>query len=123
MATTNFLQFDPSKQLIADDTSYHDSSYRMEGVSPGIAPPDIHNKLYYQMSTMIAAFARAMVMQGFTANDTDIDELSGNINQMLGARADTFFDTDENGDYMPGIDSGGASNKFMLDENLDIMPI
>ncbi|MBU2703186.1 hypothetical protein Ga0466249_004322 [Sporomusaceae bacterium BoRhaA] len=81
--STNFLQFDPSKQLIADDTTYADSIYRAGGVMPGIAPPDIHNKLYYQTSTMATAFANAMVAAGYVANDTDINDLTSKITSFI----------------------------------------
>ena len=79
MASTNFLQFDEAGQNMMSDGDYEAHVQRARGVTPGIAYPNLHNKLYYQVSTMCKAFADFMVQQGQDAQDGDIEQLTTNI--------------------------------------------
>lgn len=79
MASTNFLQFDEAGQNMMSDGDYEAHAQRARGVTPGIAYPNLHNKLYYQVSTMCKAFADFMVQQGQDAQDGDIEQLTTNI--------------------------------------------
>jgi hypothetical protein len=76
MATTNFVQFNPNKTLAATDAEYLDSSYRANGVGVGIADVRIHNKMYYQFTTMAAAIAKMLVGRGYDVSDANLDDLA-----------------------------------------------
>lgn len=61
--SNNFIQFDQNKKNMMNDTSYSTHTKVLNGVLVGndvVADPQIHNKLYYQVSTFIKAFADAM---------------------------------------------------------------
>jgi hypothetical protein len=77
----NFLQFDPNKQLILNDADYLNALSRLNGVSAGQASAALHNKLFYQMSTFVSAFAKAISDAGFDAVDTDFNNLVASIAQ------------------------------------------
>lgn len=79
MASTNFLVFDEGKQNMMSDGDYSANTQRARGVTPGIAYPNLHNKLYYQVSVMAKAIADFMVAQGANANDEDVEQLTADI--------------------------------------------
>src|SRR5690606_18606857 len=57
------------------DEDYAASSQRLNGVVPGIAQPALHNKLFYQTSTMCAAFGQYMSNRGFSVSDANLNAL------------------------------------------------
>lgn len=73
--STNFLQFDENQVNIMSDMDYANDTQRENGVIPGIAPSALHNKLYYQTSTMAAAFGQYMSNRGFTVSDANFAAL------------------------------------------------
>lgn len=79
MASTNFLVFDEGKQNMMSDGDYSANTQRARGVTPGIAYPNLHNKLYYQVSVMAKAIADFMVAQGVNASDEDVEQLTDDI--------------------------------------------
>ena len=79
MASTNFLIFDEGKQNMMSDGDYSANTQRARGVTPGIAYPNLHNKLYYQVSVMAKAIADFMVAQGVNASDEDVEQLTVDI--------------------------------------------
>ena len=79
MASTNFLVFDEGKQNMMSDGDYSANTQRARGVTPGIAYPNLHNKLYYQTSVMVKAIADFMVAQGTNASDEDVEQLTADI--------------------------------------------
>ena len=79
MASTNFLVFDEGKQNMMSDGDYSANTQRARGVTPGIAYPNLHNKLYYQVSVMAKAIADFMVAQGANASDEDVEQLTDDI--------------------------------------------
>lgn len=79
MASTNFLVFDEGKQNMMSDEDYSANTQRARGVTPGIAYPNLHNKLYYQVSVMAKAIADFMVAQGANASDEDVEQLTDDI--------------------------------------------
>ena len=79
MTSTNFLIFDEGKQNMMSDGDYNANTQRARGVTPGIAYPNLHNKLYYQMSVMVKAIADFIVSQGANANDEDVEQLTADI--------------------------------------------
>jgi hypothetical protein len=83
VATSNFKVFDPNKANMIDDAAYENSLYRQNGVTPGIAPSAMHNKMFYQWSMMCAAFGHFVADQGFEASDADLAQLKNNITQAL----------------------------------------
>jgi hypothetical protein len=84
MADNNFLQFDPAKNNIASDATYDASSYRTSGARTGLAPSNIHNKLFYQVSTFVAAFAEMMATaKGYDMSDSDITTLTSQLGNVM----------------------------------------
>lgn len=79
MVSTNFLVFDEGKQNMMSDGDYSANTQRARGVTPGIAYPNLHNKLYYQVSVMAKAIADFMVAQGANASDEDVEQLTADI--------------------------------------------
>lgn len=89
MATSNFKIFNPNKANMIDDAAYDSSLYRQNGVTPGIAPSAMHNKMFYQWSMMCAAFGQFVANQGFEASDDDLAQLTDNITQAFLAIANS----------------------------------
>lgn len=71
MATNNFLIFDESLTAIDTDQEYLAETQRLSGVTPGLASPKMHNKLYRQCSVMAYAIANVLAARGFDADDSD----------------------------------------------------
>lgn len=77
--TSNFLQFDPNLSNIMSDGDYSSDTYRQNGVVGGLADSALHNKLYYQTSTMAASIATALSDMTQTIVDTDVSGLVSSI--------------------------------------------
>jgi hypothetical protein len=73
--STNFKVFNPNLTNMMDDNTYNTSGYRLNGAVSGLAPSNVHNKLYYQVTTMTAAFAQALANKGFTVTDDNFNNL------------------------------------------------
>lgn len=71
MATQNFQIFDESLTSIDTDAEYLAEGQRLNGVTPGLASPKLHNKLYRQCSVMAYAIASVLAARGFNAMDDD----------------------------------------------------
>lgn len=71
MATHNFQIFDESLTAIDTDQEYLAESQRINGVTPGLAAPKLHNKLYRQCSVMAYAIASVLAQRGYDATDSD----------------------------------------------------
>lgn len=71
MATQNFQIFDESLTDIDTDLEYQGEAQRINGVTPGLASPKLHNKLYRQCSVMAYAIASVLAARGFDAKDDD----------------------------------------------------
>lgn len=97
MASTNFLVFDEGKQNMMSDGDYSANTQRARGVTPGIAYPNLHNKLYYQVSVMAKAIADFMVAQGANANDEDVEQLTADISTAF----TNFVDNKTKDVYLP----------------------
>lgn len=67
---SNFKVFAESATEILNDTDYEANTQRTNGVTPGIASPNLHNKLYRQATIMATALAQVIAEKGFTAMDT-----------------------------------------------------
>ena len=97
MASTNFLVFDEGKQNMMSDGDYSANTQRARGVTPGIAYPNLHNKLYYQVSVMAKAIADFMVAQGANASDEDVEQLTVDISTAF----TNFVDNKTKDVYLP----------------------
>jgi microcystin-dependent protein len=69
--THNFQIFDESMTSIDTDAEYLVESQRLNGVTPGLASPEMHNKLYRQCSVMAYAIASVIAARGYNADDSD----------------------------------------------------
>ena len=81
MASTNFKIFNESH---TDEQTYNDSEYekatqRQSGVIQGIALSRLHNKLYFQVSSMCKAIADYIVDKGLDCNDDDVNQITTNF--------------------------------------------
>ena len=97
MVSTNFLVFDEGKQNMMSDGDYSANTQRARGVTPGIAYPNLHNKLYYQVSVMAKAIADFMVAQGANASDEDVEQLTDDISNAF----TNFVDNQTKDVYLP----------------------
>lgn len=97
MVNTNFLVFDEGKQNMMSDRDYSANTQRARGVTPGIAYPNLHNKLYYQVSVMAKAIADFMVAQGANASDEDVEQLTADISTAF----TNFVDNKTKEKYLP----------------------
>jgi len=71
MAEHNFQIFDESMTSIDTDAEYLAEGQRLNGVTPGLASPKMHNKLYRQCSVMAYAIASVLAARGFDVSDGD----------------------------------------------------
>ena len=83
MAKTNFKIFAEAAKDILTDAEYESNTQRTNGVEPGLAKSDLHNKLYKQATIMVAAMAQVLVERGFDAMDNDYNGLVAGLKQAL----------------------------------------
>lgn len=115
MPSNNFKQFDESKNLMMNDTDYSSNTQRQNGVTPGIAEPELHNKLYYQVSTMAKAFGDYIVEKGYESNDSNVKELTTSINNAI----NKAIDDKTKGVYLP-VGGGTINGDLHITGNLII---
>lgn len=65
MASNVFYQFDVGKQNIMSNYDFSNHSQRQNGVGTGAALSSLHNKLFYQVSTITSALAEVMKNNGY----------------------------------------------------------
>ncbi len=73
-----FLQFNPDQNNQLSDVDYSNSPYRQNGITSGIAPGSLHNKLFYQLTTMVKALADVLAGKGATISDANLAILTSN---------------------------------------------
>lgn len=78
---SNFQIFAESATDMQTDAEYSTDSQRINGVEPGLAKSELHNKLYRQATVMVAALAQVLVERGFSAMDNDYNGLVAAIRQ------------------------------------------
>jgi hypothetical protein len=87
MAGSNdFLQWNPEKNNMLSTTDYENHSIREDGIESGVrtpAPSNLHNKLYYQVSTMCAAIGEMMKAKGYTVSDASLVDLITVLSNIL----------------------------------------
>lgn len=77
MASTNFLQWNPSTTNQETDPEYLADSQRTGGAvnnTPFLAP--LGNKAFYQWSTFCAAFGQMMANKGYSTSDASVSALA-----------------------------------------------
>jgi hypothetical protein len=83
MASNNFLQFDTTKSNLQSDAAYASETDRTHGVQTGAARSNVHNKLFYQVSTMVAGLAQAMADKGFAMSDSNLVTLTAQLAHIM----------------------------------------
>jgi microcystin-dependent protein len=81
--TSNFQQFNPSQNNQLTDADYALSTYRLNGATAGVAPSIDHNKLYYQLSTFVAAMAQAFANHGYAVSDASLSTLTSVLDNIV----------------------------------------
>lgn len=71
----DFLVFNPAGNNALSQASYNANSARLNGITPGIAPKELYNKLFLQVSTMSAALGEIMNDYGLDASDSNFTAL------------------------------------------------
>ena len=71
MASNQFYQFDTGQQNMLDTYDYSSSTTRTVGVGRGLASSMLHNKIFFQVSTITSALAEAMKNKGYDMLDPD----------------------------------------------------
>jgi len=78
MASTNFLQWNSTQANQESDSAYLADSQRTGGAPTGVEfPSATANKLFYQVSTFIAALSNSLVSKGYSPMDSNISSLQG----------------------------------------------
>lgn len=96
----DFIQFNPGLANALNDTDYLNSSYRQNGAVTGIAPSNVHNKLFYQFSTFATAFAQAMKAKGYTMSDAVLADLKAEFEGVVTSKGENITVTvGTGGDY------------------------
>lgn len=90
MASTNFKIFneDHSDERTFNDSEYANATQRQSGVIPGIALSRLHNKLYFQVSSMCKAIADFIVGKGYDCNDDDVKTITENLGKAIVANGE-----------------------------------
>ena len=85
MAKTNFQIFNEENALerTYNDSEYKEATQRIGGVMPGMALSRMHNKMYYQWSSMCKALANLIVNHGHDCMDNDVEGITRNLNEAI----------------------------------------
>lgn len=87
----NFQVFNPTDAVGTDsDAAYLAQPQRANGLAPGIANTAMHNKLFRQVSVMVAAFAQFMANQGQVITDGDVNALTTAVTNTFQPKGATF---------------------------------
>jgi hypothetical protein len=86
MAATNFLQWNPGQANQETDPSYVADPSRTGGAATGaIFASPLANKLFYQLTTFVAAFSNMLVAKGYSPNDANIATLAALLANVITA--------------------------------------
>lgn len=127
MADNNFLQFDPTKNNMVSDATYNGSSYRANGAVAGVAPSSLHNKLFYQLSTFVAAFTDMMATiknggSGYEMSDSDITALTTQLANIVTVDQLSAYATSAGLDasYIPKKATEAKSGTYTINATTDM---
>lgn len=112
MASTNFKIFneDHSDERTFNDSEYANATQRQSGVIPGIALSRLHNKLYFQVSSMCKAIADFIVGKGYDCNDDDVKTITENLGKAIVANGEEVVKT-----HNESTDAHGAMTSTIKD--------
>ena len=112
--TTNLIQFNPTQANQESDSAYAADSTRSGGAGTGsVFASSLANKLFYQLSTFVAAFGNMMALKGYSLSDA-------NVTTMQGVLANLITSADINGNlvsvaYAPSVVFNcGTNNGFQI---------
>src|ERR1700761_4687015 len=89
MAETNFVQFNPTQSNQQTDSQYQANELVTGGVQLNNPLPSAFlNKIWYQLSTFVSAFAQMLVNKGYSPVDTSESALAAVLANVL-TNADT----------------------------------
>ena len=75
--TTNFLPFDVAKANIQSDATYSADTTRTGGITTGeVMSSPLGNKLFYQLSTGLAALMEMLANKGYSTSDASLSTLA-----------------------------------------------
>lgn len=84
MATTNVQQWNPTAANQETDAEYTADSQRAGGATnPSVFQAELANKLFYQLSTYVAALFAAFAAKGFTTSDSNLPTLTAQCSNFL----------------------------------------
>jgi len=84
MATSNFIQWNPTAANQETDAAYLADSQRAGGASdPSIFDAALANKLFYQLSTGMSALMDMMAYKGFSVSDASLATLQAQLANIL----------------------------------------
>jgi hypothetical protein len=84
MSSSNFQQWNPTQANQETDSAYTADSLRSGGApNSAILPSATANKLFYQISTFIAAFAQALANKGYPMSDASLSTLEGELANVI----------------------------------------
>jgi hypothetical protein len=84
--SSNFQQFNPGQVNQESDAAYTADTQRIGGAPvDSVFPSALANKLFFQLSTMVAALGQFIVAQGFGAQDSNLTTLLANLTSALNA--------------------------------------
>lgn len=86
--SNNFKVFDENKNNVQADAEYAADTQRQNGVIPGLAKSNLHNKLYRQVSIMSAAIGEFIKNLGLAASDADFTALVSVITNAFASKPD-----------------------------------
>lgn len=81
--SNNFLQWNPAAVNQQTDGAYAADPMRTGGAVSGIFPAELANKLFFQCTTMVSAFAEALSNKGYNMSDADISTLITALSNVL----------------------------------------
>jgi hypothetical protein len=84
MSATNFLVWNPNSTNQEDDAAYLADPQRSGGAQlDDVFMSPLANKLFYQLSIWVAAFADSLVAKGYSPNDADLAALTAVLANVL----------------------------------------
>ena len=81
--SNNFKQWNPGALSQEDDAAYAVDAMRTGGAVSGIFSKELANKLFYQVTTMVAAFGEALSNKGYHPSDADLATLITLLSNVL----------------------------------------
>ncbi len=81
--SSNFQVWNPLAANQENDAAYAADAQRSGGATTGLFPSITANKLFYQLSTMVAAIGAMLAAKGYTVADSDLVGLTATLENLL----------------------------------------